>query len=309
MTTVNNISLQNFSSLFNAGSSGSISDGYKKSLYLARVAREDKSTGTQNYAESTAGTMKDKEQVSRISDEVTISQSAQTAEETTTQTAAARSPVIKTSPGGNNSNTNDNTINKLKAKKNSLQQELNSLNQKGSGLAISPNQEGGEGAARTEDATSSTKNRMTGEESPLTKLLKSQINEIEQEIAKQRNQSDNPTGGINPAEGPDLSQLRQKKTRIEQQLKNLENKTVQPEPQVKNTTRPTPGEPVEEAQNSDYQEQMEKLKMKQELRNLQGEISVLEREAIISKTQAALDEMGNVSGEGGSSGTQINIEI
>ena len=308
MTTITNISLQNFSSLFNAGSSGSISDGYKKSLYLARVAREDKSTGTQNYAESTAGTMKDEDQVSRISDEVTISQSAQTAEETTTQTAAS-SPVIKTKPGGNNSNKNDNTINKLKAKKNSLQQELNSLNQKGSGLAISPNQEGGEGAARTEDATSSTKNRMTGEESPLTKLLKSQINEIEQEIAKQRNQSDNPTGGINPAEGPDLSQLRQKKTRIEQQLKNLENKTVQPEPQVQNTTRPTPGEPVEEAQKSDYQEQMEKLKMKQELRNLQGEISVLEREAIISKTQAALDEMGNVSGEGGSSGTQINIEI
>ena len=307
MTNSNNISLQDFSTLFNAGSSGSISDGYKKSLYLARVAREDKSTGTQNYAESTAGTMKDKEQVSRISDEVTISQSAQTAEDTTAQTGA-RSPVITTKPGENN-NTNDTTINQLKAKKNSLQQELNSLNQKGSGLAISPNQEGEEGAARTEDAASSTKNRMTGEESPLTKLLKSQINEIEQEIAKQRNQSDNPAGGINPAEGPDLPQLRQKKTRIEQQLKNLENKTVQPEPQVQNTTRPTPGEPVEEAQNSDYQEQMEKLKMKQELRNLQGEISVLEREAIISKTQAALDEMGNVSSEGGSSGTQINIEI
>ena len=150
---------------------------------------------------------------------------------------------------------------------------------------------------------------MTGEESPLTNLLKSQINEIEQEIAKQRNQSDNPAGGINPAEEPDLSQLRQKKTRIEQQLKNLENKTVQPEPQVQNTTSPAPGEPVEEAHNSDYQEQTERLKMKQELRNLQGEISVLEREAIISKTQAALDEMGNVSGEGGSSGTQINLEI
>jgi hypothetical protein len=308
MTTVNNISLQNFSSLFNAGSSGSISDGYKESLYLARVAREDKSTGTQNYAESTAGTMKDKEQVSRIADEVTISQSAKTAEDTTTQTAAS-SPVIKTKPGGNNSNTNDNTINQLKAKKNSLQQELNRLNQKGGGPAISPNQEGEEGAARTEDATGSTKNRMTGEESPLTNLLKSRINEIEQEIAKQRNQSDNPAGGINQAEGPDLPQLRQKKIRIEQQLRNLDNTTVKSEPQVQNTTRPTPGEPVEEAQNSDYQEQMEKLKMKQEIRNLQGEINVLERQAIISKTQAALDEMESVSSEAGSAGTQINIEI
>jgi hypothetical protein len=253
--------------------------------------------------------MKDADQVSRISDEVTISesaQSAQTTEDTTTQTAAS-SPVIKTTPGGNNSNTNDNTINQLKAKKNSLQQELNRLSQKGGGPAISPNQEGEEGAARTEDAAGAK--GLTGEESPLTNLLKSQISEIEQEIAKQRNQSDNPAGGINQAEGPDLPQLRQKKIRIEQQLRNLDNTTVKSEPQVQNTTRPTPGEPVEEAQNSDYQEQTERLKMKQELRNLQGEISVLEREAIISKTQAALDEMGNVSGEGGSAGTQINIEI
>ena len=309
MTNVNNISLQNFSSLFNASSTGSISDGYKKSLHLARVAREDKSTGTQNYAESTAGTMKDKEQVSRISDEVTISQSAQsaqTAEDTTAKTAAS-SPVIKTSPGGNNSNTNDTTINQLKAKKTSLQQELNRLNQKGGGPAISPDQEREEGAALAEDAASSAKNRLTGEESPLTKLLKNQINEIEQEIAKHRNQSD--AGDINPAEGPDLSQLRQKKTMIEQQLRNMESKTVKSEPQVQNTTRPTPGEPVEEARNSDYQEQMEKLKMKQELRNLQSEISVLEREAIISKTQTALDEMENVSSDTGSAGSQINIEI
>jgi len=304
MTSINTTSLHQFSSKFHRYSSNSISDEYKKNLYLAQIAREDRRASTQNYVESAAENAQEEQNVSRISDEVTVSQSA----ESTTPKPRVNTPKLKTNSSENNQ-TYDNTINQLKARKNSLQQKLNRLNQKGTtNQTASPNQEGGEGTAQDVEAATSPTNRPTTKEAPLANVLKRQINDIKQEINKSSNKTnigedDNSTNGLS------LSQLRQKKTRLEQQLRSMENETPRPRRAVQVTNRITTGETAEESRNSQYQNQLEELRIKQEIRNLESKINVLERKQIIQKTQAALNEMKSVSNENSTENHLLDIEV
>jgi hypothetical protein len=208
MTSIDTKSLHQFSSQFHRYSSNNISDEYKKNLHLAQVAREDKSTSTQNYVESVAETTQEEQNISNISDEVTISQSS----ENTTYKTSVNTAYSKTDSTENNQ-TYDNTINQLKARKNSLQQELNRLNQKGTNQATSSNQEGGKETAQDVESATSPTNGLTTKESPLASVLKRQIDEIEQELNKNSNIS--AIGeNFNSTNGLSLSQLQQKKTRL-----------------------------------------------------------------------------------------------
>ena len=302
MTSINNTSLQQFSSQFHRSSSNSISDEYKKNLYLARIAREDRRESTQNYVESAAETTQEEQNISNISDEVTISQSA----EYSTPKPSANTTYSKTDSAENNQ-TYDNTINQLKARKNSLQQELNRLNQ-GTNQAASSNQEGGKETAQDVKATTSQTNRLTTEEAPLANVLKRQIDEIEQEINKNRNKT-TIDGNANSTNGLSLSQLQQKKTRLEQQLRSMEDRSTTPGSPVQNNNRTTRELPEEEDNNS-YQNRIRELRIKQEIKNLENEINSLERNQTIHKTQSALNEMRNVSN--GSSNTEshlIDVEV
>ena len=302
MTSINTTSLQQFSSQFHRSSSNSISDEYKKNLYLARIAREDRRESTQNYVESVAETTEEEQNVSNISDEVIISQSA----EYSTPKPSANTTYSKTDSAENNQ-TYDNTITQLKARKNSLQQELNRLNQ-GTNQAVSSNQEGGKETAQDVEATTSQTNRLTTEEAPLANVLKRQIDEIEQEINKNRNKT-TIDGNANSTDGLSLSQLQQKKTRLEQQLRSMEDRSTTPGSPVQNNNRTTRELPEEEDNNS-YQNRIRELRIKQEIRNLENEINSLERNQTIHKTQSALNEMRNVSN--GSSNTEshlIDVEV
>ena len=302
MTSINTISLQQFSRLLNRTSSNSISDEYKKNLYLARIAREDRRESTQNYVESVAETTEEEQNVSNISDEVTISQSA----EYSTPKPSVNTTYSKTDSAENNQ-TYDNTIKQLKARKNSLQQELNRLKQ-GTNQAVSSNQEGGKETVQDVEATTSQTNRLTMEEAPLANVLKRQIDEIEQEINKNRNKT-TIDGNANSTNRLSLSQLQQKKIRLEQQLRSMEDRSTTPGSPVQNNNRTTRELPEEEDNNS-YQNRIRELRIKQEIRNLEREINSLERNQTIHKTQSALNEMRNVSN--GSSNTEshlIDIEV
>jgi len=302
MTSINTTSLQQFSSQFHRSSSNSISDEYKKNLYLARIAREDRRESTQNYVESAAETTQEEQNISNISDEVTISQSA----EYSTPKPSANTTYSKTDSAENNQ-IYDNTITQLKARKNSLQQELNRLHQ-GTNQAASSNQEGGKEAAQdVEESASSPANGMTAEESPLASVLKQQINEIEQELNKNSTIS-SISENLDSTNGLNLSQMRQKKTRLVQQLRSMENKTPGPRSVAQGTNRTTIGETLEKHENSPYHTRMEELRIKQEIRNLENEINSLERTQTIHKTQSALNETGNVSSETSTENHLINIE-
>lgn len=284
MTSINNVSLQQFSSLFNSASSNSISDEYKKDLLLARISREDKRESTQNYVENVAETAQEEQNVSRISDEVTISQPA----ENEVSKPKVNTPEFTTNANENNQ-TYDNNINQLKARKNSLQQVLNRLRQQGNNLATSPNREGDRETTQEVDASNHPTNRLTMEEAPLAKVLNRQINEIEQEINKGRNEL--TTGeNTNSTDGLSLSQLIQKKTRLEQQLKSIEQEMPSPRSLAKgnNHTATASGETVEGGGDSNYQNHLEASRIKQEIRNLESDIDVQERKRIIDKTQAVL---------------------
>ena len=299
MTSINTTSLHQFSSQFHRCSSNSISDEYKKNLYLAQIAREDKRASTQSYVESVAETTQEEQNISNISDEVTVSQSA----EYSTSKPKVNTPAPKTNPSENNQ-TYDNTINQLKARKNSLHQELNRLNQKGSNQEVSTNQE--EERKLTQDVDSPT-NRLTTKEGPIAKVLKRQIVEIEQEINKNRNKT-TIDGDVNPTDGLSLSQLRQQKTRLEQQLRDLEDKASRSNILVQDKTRTTIRESVKQQENSQYQNHLEELRIKQEIRNLENKINGLERKQIIYKTQSALNEMRNVSSETTTENHLLDIE-
>ena len=303
MTSINTTLLQQFSSQFHRSSSKSISDEYKKNLYLARIAREDRRESTQNYVESTAGTTQEEQNISNISDEVSISQSA----EYSTPKPSANTTYSKTNSTENNQ-THDNTITQLKARKNSLQQELNRLNQ-GTHQAASSNQEGGKETVQdVEESASSPANGMTAEESPLASVLKQQINEIEQELNKNSTIS-SISENLDSTNGLNLSQMRQKKTRLVQQLRSMENKTPGPRSVAQGTNRTTIGETLEKQEDSPYHNHMEELRIKQEIRNLENEINSLERTQTIHKTQSALNETGNVSSETSTENHLINIEV
>ena len=303
MTSINTTSLQQFSSQFHRSSSNSISDEYKKNLYLARIAREDRRESTQNYVESAAETTQEEQNISNISDEVTISQSA----EYSTPKPSANTTYSKTDSAENNQ-TYDNTINQLKARKNSLQQELNRLNQ-GTNQAASSNQVGGKETAQdVEQSASSPANGMTAEESPLASVLKQQIDEIEQELNKNSIIS-SIAENLDSTNGLNLSQMRQKKTRLVQQLRSLENKTPGPRSVAQDTNRTTIGETLEKQEDSPYHNHIEELRIKQEIRNLENEINSLEKTQTIHKTQSALNETGNVSSETSTENHLIDIEV
>jgi len=301
MTSINTTSLQQFSSQFHRSSSNSISDEYKKNLYLARIAREDRRESTQNYVGSAAETTQEEQNILSISDEVTISQSA----EYSTPKPSANTTYSKNDSAENNQ-TYDNTVNRLKARKNSLQQELSRLNQ-GTNQAASSNQEGGKETAQdVEESASSPANGMTAEESPLASVLKRQIDEIEQELNKNSSIS-SITENLDSTNGLNLSQMRQKKTRLEQQLRSMEDRSVTPCSPVQNnnhTTRELP----EEEDNSSYQNRIRELRIKQEIKNLENEINSLERNKAIRKAQFALNETGNVSSESSTENHLIDIE-
>jgi len=302
MTSINTTSLQQFSSQFHRSSSNSISDEYKKNLYLARIAREDRRESTQNYVESAAETTQEEQNISNISDEVTISQSA----EYSTPKPSANTTYSKTDSAENNQ-TYDSTITQLKARKNSLQQELNRLNQ-GTHQAASSNQEGGKETAQdVEESASSPANGMTAGESPLASVLKRQIDEIEQELNKNSTIS-SISENLDSTNGLNLSQMRQKKTRLVQQLRSMENKTPGPRSVTQGTNRTTIGETLEKQEDSPYHNHMEELRIKQEITNLENEINSLERTQTIYKTQSALNETGNVSSETSTENHLINIE-
>lgn len=303
MTSINTTLLKQFSSQFYRSSSNSISNENKKNLYRARVAREDRRESTQNYVESAAETTQEEQNISNISDEVIISQSV----EYSTPKPSANTTYSKTDSAENNQ-TYDNTINQLKARKNSLQQELNRLNQ-GTNQAAFSNQEGGKKTAQDMDeSASSPANGMTAEESPLASVLKQQIDEIEQELNKNSTISSisvnsHSTSGLN------LSQMRQKKTRLEQQLKSMEDKIANQNAIVQNNNPTTIGETLEKQGDSPYQNHMEELRIKQEIRNLENEINSFERKQTIHKTQAALNEIGNISSETSTENHLIDIEV
>jgi len=291
MTSINTTSLHQFSSQFHRYSSNSISDKYKENLYLARIAREDRRSSTQNSIENVVETTREEQNVSNISDEVNFSQTAQY----TTPKPSMSIYALKTNSSENNQSY-DNTINQLKAQKNSLQQELNRLNQKGRNQATYPNHEGDRGITQDVETTVLPANRLMKEEAPLANVLKQQIDEMEQEINKNRNKS-NIGVNFDPTNGLSLSQLRQKKTRLEQQLRNLEVEVSKLCNWTQDNNRPATKETVEEHENFSYQNHMEKLRIKKKIRNLESEINVLERKRIVHKIQAALNETGNVSNE------------
>jgi len=291
MTSINTTSLHQFSSQFHRYSSNSISDEYKKNLYLAQIAREDRRASTQNSVENVVETEQEEQNVSNISNEAATSQSAEYA----TPKTGANTPDLRTN-SSEKDQTYDNTINQFKAQKNRLQQELNRLNQKGSSQETSLNQEGEEGTTQDVEATISSAKRLMSREEPLANLLKRQIDEIEQEINRKHNNS-TISENANLPDGLSLSQMRQKKTRLEQQLRNLENEATRPHRVGLDTNRTPARVAVEEGEDSQHQNHLEELRIKQEIRNLENKINVLERKRIINKTQAALNEIRNVSNE------------
>jgi DNA-binding phage protein len=303
MTSISTTSLQQFSCLLNRTSSNSISDEYKKNLYLARIAREERRESTQNYVESAAETTEEEQNISNISDEVITSQSTEYK-----ATSPRVNPTYPTTNANDSIQTYDGNINQLKARKNSLQQELNRLNQ-GTNQAASSNQEGERETAQDVESASSPANGMTAEESPLASVLKRQIDEIEQELNKNGTISA-ISENLDSTNGLNLSQMRQKKTKLEQQLKSMEDKVANQSASVQNNNRTTIGETLEQQGDSPYQNHMEELRIQQEIRTLESEINILERKKITSKTQAALNEIKNVSNEATTTENHlINIEI
>lgn len=294
MSTITTTSLQYFSSLVGRHSSNSISNEYKRNLYLANLAREDRRITTQNSVENLVEIDQKGKNVPQINDEGTVSQDKE---------YPAPPPQLNTSiiqaNSAENHQTYDNTINRLKAKINNLQQELISLNRAGSNQQASLHQEN-ETEKLEADAVNSPLDRPMVEESPLTSVLKRQITEIEQEIIKQRSQSIEED--INPTTGLNVTQLRQKKTRLEQQLKNLGNEASKNLEQLREPNFTTTGQVVEEQGDEDYQNQREALRIKQELRNLENEITVLERQYTIEKTEATLK---NTSEENNTTGNHL----
>jgi len=294
MSTITTTSLQYFSSLVGRHSSNSISNEYKRNLYLANLAREDRRITTQNSVENLVEIDQKGKNVPQINDEGTVSQDKE---------YPAPPPQLNTSiiqaNSAENHQTYDNTINRLKAKTNNLQQELISLNRAGSNQQASLHQEN-ETEKLEADAVNSPLDRPMVEESPLTSVLKRQITEIEQEIIKQRSQSIEED--INPTTGLNVTQLRQKKTRLEQQLKNLGNEASKNLEQLREPNFTTTGQVVEEQGDEDYQNQREALRIKQELRNLENEITVLERQYTIEKTEATLK---NTSEENNTTGNHL----
>jgi hypothetical protein len=287
MSTITTTSLQYFSSLVGRHSSNSISNECRRNLYLASLSRET----NQQSVENVVKTAQDKKSVSQIANETTIPQGRE---------YLASPPQLNTSiiqaNSAENHQTHDNTINRLKAKINNLQQELISLNRAGSNQQASLHQEN-ETEKLEADAVNSTLDRPMVEESPLTSVLKRQITEIEQEIIKQRSQS--VEEDINPSAGLNVTQLRQKKTRLEQQLKNLGNEASKNLEQLHEPNFTTTEQVVEEQGDEDYQNQREALRIKQELRYLENEITVLERQYTIEKTEATLkktSEENNTTG-------------
>jgi len=294
MSTITTTSLQYFSSLVGRHSSNSISNEYKRNLYLANLAREDRRITTQNSVENLVEIDQKGKNVPQINDEGTVSQDKE---------YPAPPPQLNTSiiqaNSAENHQTYDNTINRLKAKTNNLQQELISLNRAGSNQQASLHQEN-ETEKLEADAVNSPLDRPMVEESPLTSVLKRQITEIEQEIIKQRSQSIEED--INPTTGLNVTQLRQKKTRLEQQLKNLGNEASKNLEQLHEPNFTTTEQVVEEQGDEDYQNQREALRIKQELRNLENEITVLERQYTIEKTEATLK---NTSEENNTTGNHL----
>ena len=290
MSTITTTSLQYFSSLVGRHSSNSISNECRRNLYLASLSRETNQQSVENIVK----TAQDKKSVSQIANETTIPQGRE---------GLASPPQLNASiiqaNSAENHQTYDNTINRLKAKTNSLQQELISLNRAGSNQQASLHQEN-ETEKLEADAVNSPLDRPMVEESPLTSVLKRQITEIEQEIIKQRSQSNEED--INPTTGLNVTQLRQKKTRLEQQLKNLGNEASKNLEQLREPNFTTTGQVVEEQGDEDYQNQREALRIKQELRNLENEITVLERQYTIEKTEATLK---NTSEENNTTGNHL----
>jgi len=290
MSTITTTSLQYFSSLVGRHSSNSISNECRRNLYLASLSRETNQQSVENIVK----TAQDKKSVSQIANETTIPQGRE---------GLASPPQLNASiiqaNSAENHQTYDNTINRLKAKTNSLQQELISLNRAGSNQQASLHQEN-ETEKLEADAVNSPLDRPMVEESPLTSVLKRQITEIEQEIIKQRSQSNEED--INPTTGLNVTQLRQKKTRLEQQLKNLGNEASKNLEQLHEPNFTTTEQVVEEQGDEDYQNQREALRIKQELRNLENEITVLERQYTIEKTEATLK---NTSEENNTTGNHL----
>jgi hypothetical protein len=280
MSTITTTSLQYFSSLVGRHSSNSISNEYKRNLYLANLAREDRRITTQNSVENLVEIDQKGKNVPQVNDEGTVSQDKE---------YPAPPPQMNTSiiqaNSAENHQTYDNTINRLKAKINNLRQELISLNRAGSNQQASLHQEN-ETEKLEADAVNFPLDRPMVEESPLTSVLKRQITEIEQEIIKQRSQS--VEEDINPSAGLNVTQLRQKKTRLEQQLKNLGNEASKNLEQLHKSNFTTTEQVVEKQGDEDYQNQREALRIKQELRYLENEITVLERQYTIEKTEATL---------------------
>ena len=134
------------------------------------------------------------------------------------------------------------------------------------------------------------------EETPLANVLKRQIDELEQKIAKNRKKS---TVGVNfnPADELSSSQLQQKKTRLEQQLRNLEVEASRSRNWAKDNSRSATEETIEEWSIPSYQNHMEELRIKQEISNLEREIDTLAKKKIIQKTQDALNKIRNISRE------------
>ena len=180
MTSINTTSLQQFSSLFNTSSSSIISDEYKKNLYLAKIAREDKRISTQNHIESVVETTQEGQNISHFSDEVTLSQSTKYS----TPKPSATTSNLKTNTSENNQ-VHDNTLHQLKVRKNDLQQKLNRLTQKGSNqIPLSHHEESRGKVHDAEESATSPTNVLPTEESPLAHVLKRQIDTIEQELDK-----------------------------------------------------------------------------------------------------------------------------
>ena len=303
MTSINTTSLQQFSSLFNRYSSNSISDEYRKSLYLAQLARKDREENTRNSVEGVVDSSEEKQHVSQIFHEVTATQPA----EHTTPETRANASALKTNYSENNQK-HDDTINQLKVRRNSLQQELARLKQKGNNQAGSPNQEGGRGTTQEVDANNSAANKLTTKETPLAAMLKRQIDEIEKEINK--NSKKTAIGeDFKLPDGPDLSQLRQQKIRLEQQLRNMEDKASEIRSLGQDNTRNNIRKLVKEGEDSPYQNQMEELRIKQKIRNLESEIEMLARKNVTDKIQVALNETRNLPNETTTEGHLLDIEV
>jgi glucose-6-phosphate-specific signal transduction histidine kinase len=66
---------------------------------------------------------------------------------------------------------------------------------------------------------------------------------------------------------------------------------------------------VEEREDSLYQNQMEELKIKQKIRNLESEIEMLARRNVADKIQGTLNETRNHSNETTTEGHLLDIEV